>query len=193
MPIICNNHKFENNSWTIHGGQTRPNRRDVLFTGPFASQKVLMKILALLGAKREREHREGGGRGKAPIIKAAFWFDRKLFSSHRHLRTRVLYALPSPHPRRFSGVETRNSLFESSGWRKCWQISERGASAGAGKQNQWWKENAELPLRFNQSPSRSPPFFPPLFVLLFGLPIYRLSRLSEPPFHSLRFRFLFCS
>lgn len=30
----------------------------------------------------------GGERGKAPIIKAAFWFDRKLFSSRWFLRSR---------------------------------------------------------------------------------------------------------
>lgn len=154
-------------------GQTKPNRRDVLFTGRLLVKKFSWKYSRYSALNGEWERREGGGTGrKAPIIKAAFWFDRKLFSSHRHLRSRASSPRPpSLIPLRVSPfaivLETRNSLFESFGWRKCWQISERGASAAAGKRNQWWKENAELPLRFNQSPSRSPPS-PLSFLLLWS-------------------------
>lgn len=80
---------LESSCWTNKAEQARCSLHRA-----FASQKVLMEILALLGADVEWEHGEGGSREKAPIIKAAFWFDRKLFSSHRHLRSRP----NSPHP-----------------------------------------------------------------------------------------------
>lgn len=67
----------------------------------FASQKFSWKYSVLLGAEREWERGEGGGREKAPIIKAAFWFDRKLFSSHRHLRSRASLS-PAASSLRFS-------------------------------------------------------------------------------------------
>lgn len=62
--------------------QTKLGRQNTLFS----SQKVLMKIPALLYIERGNVEKEVGKR--ASIIKAAFWFDQKLFSS-RHLRSRA--------------------------------------------------------------------------------------------------------
>lgn len=177
--------EFDNITLEHPAGQTKPNKRDVLFVGCLLVKKFSWKYSALLGAKRKWERGEEGGREKAPIIKAAFWFDRKLFSSHRHLGSRAsplhlssVSHSPDSCTTPFAIVlETRNSLFESFGWRKCWQISERGASAAAGKRNQWWKENAELPRRFNQSPSRS--LFPSSSLSFFLLWFSYLSPLTS--------------
>lgn len=155
------------------------------------------------------ERGEGGGREKAPIIKACFLVRSKTFfisPAPPIARASPLTSLSlRPRPPAFLSVRDRsrnerNSLFESFGWRKCWQISERGASAAAGKRNQWWKENAELPRRFNQSPSRSlfpsSPLSLSLSLLLFLLVLLSIashvfrSHLFVSPMSGFRFLFV---
>lgn len=99
------------------------------------NRKVLMEILNDAGERRMRWERRGGDiddksrfsvRSKTFFISAA----STITQNSSFLPLLLLFAIV---------FATRNPLFESFGERKCWQISERGASTATAKRNQWWK------------------------------------------------------